>query len=163
MGGFASIDANMELAPKAWWSRSFREEAVLVGAASYNLVRFLRSFTIEAEIGIGHRFGVSGTEGWIAGYLRYDNFPWNHVLRTTVAASIGLNYIDRLPVSESFDPTRPRSRLLHYFSPEITFAQPDQPHRELVFRSHHRSGVHGPFNGVKGGADAFVVGLRHRF
>ena len=164
--GFASTgDSEMFTAPRAWWDSKFREESLVGGALSYNVLRFLRYFTLEAEIGVGHRFGIGATEGWMAGYVRYDNFPWNHVVRTTVAASIGVNYITRLPVSEDpvTDPNHPRSKLLHYFSPEITFALPDSPQHELVFRVHHRSGVWGLFNGVRGGADAFVVGYRYRF
>lgn len=163
MAGYASIDADMQFAPKAWWDKSFREEAVIVGAASYNVVRFLRHFTFEAEVGLGHRFGVGATEGWVAAYIRYDNFPWNHIIRTTVAASVGVNYISRLPRSERDEPGEPTSHLLHYFSPEITFALPDKPEHELVMRIHHRSGIFGLMNGVHGGADAFVVGYRYRF
>ncbi|HRK19268.1 MAG TPA: hypothetical protein PK970_09955 [Hyphomicrobiaceae bacterium] len=163
MAGYASIDADMQFAPKAWWDKSFREEAVIVGAASYNVVRFLRHFTFEAEVGLGHRFGVGATDGWVAGYIRYDNFPWNHIIRTTVAASIGVNYISRLPRSERDEPGEPTSRLLHYFSPEITFALPDKPEHELVMRIHHRSGIFGLMNGVHGGSDAFVMGYRYRF
>ncbi len=163
--GFASVDSDMYMAPKALWDSNFREESVVGGTISYNAVRFLRHFTLEAEIGVGHRFGVGATEGWVAGFVRYDNFPWNHVLRTTVAASIGVNYINTLPASENppGDPGAARSKLLHYFAPEITFALPDQPQHELLFRLHHRSGVFGLFNGVHGGADAFVMGYRYRF
>lgn len=164
MAGYASIDSDMYMAPKAWWSKSFREEAVVIGAASYNVVRFLRHFTLEAEIGIGHRFGVGANDAWAAAYVRYDNFPWNHVIRTTVAASLGLHYVSRLPLSENkADPTEARGHLLHYFSPEITFALPDKPEHELVMRLHHRSGVFGLMHGVHGGADAFVMGYRYRF
>lgn len=163
MAGYASIDSDMYMAPKAFWDKSFREETVIVGAASYNVVRFLRHFTLEAEIGLGHRFGTGANDTWVAAYVRYDNFPWNHIIRTTVAASVGLNYIDKYPVSESYDPTKPRAHLLHYFSPEITFALPNRPEHELVMRIHHRSGVFGLMKGVHGASDAFVMGYRYRF
>ena len=161
--GFASVDSDMYYAPKAWWDGSFREEAFAGGAVSYNVVRFLRHFTLEAELGYGHRFGVGAHEGWAAAYVRYDNFPWNHVLRTTFAASVGVDYVSELPISERGDGTNPTSKLLHYFSPEITLALPNSPQHEMVFRLHHRSGVFGLFNGVRGGADAFTVGYRYRF
>ncbi|NOU07464.1 MAG: hypothetical protein HOO99_14915 [Hyphomicrobiaceae bacterium] len=162
--GFASVDSDMYMAPKAWWDTKFREEAFAGGAVSYNVIRFLRDFTLEAEIGAGRRFGIGASEGWAAAYIRYDNFPWKHILRTTFAASVGVDYITKLPLSEdNADPTRARSKFLHYFSPEVTFALPDSPQHEMVFRLHHRSGVFGLFNGVRGGADAFTVGYRYRF
>lgn len=162
MAGYASIDADMQFAPKAWWNKSFREESVIVGAASYNVVRFLRHFTFEAEVGLGHRFGVGANDVWVAGFIRYDNFPWHHILRTTIAGSIGVNYIDELPMSER-GAGKPTSHLLHYFAPEITFALPDRPEHELVMRIHHRSGIFGLINGVHGASDAFVMGYRYRF
>ena len=53
--------------------------------------------------------------------------------------------------------------LLHYFSPEITFANPDNKDFEIVTRLHHRSGVFGLFDGVDGGSTFLSVGFRRHF
>jgi hypothetical protein len=45
--------------------------------------------------------------------------------------------------------------LLHYFSPELTFADPDNKDFEIVTRLHHRSGIFGLFGGVAGGRPFF--------
>jgi hypothetical protein len=132
-------------------------------ALSREVARFHEAFSIEIEIGAGGRFGsdYDAAEAWLAAFLRYDRFPWNDVVRTTVAVSTGVNVISHLPPDEVGEDDN--SRLLHYFSPEITFALPDHPNNELVLRWHHRSGVFGTFGGVRGGSNVVALGLRHRW
>ena len=65
-----------------------------------------RGFTVEAEVGLGKRFGrQSETEVWGAAYLRYQGFPWDRFLVTSVAVSTGLNY-----ASDISDVERNRAR-----------------------------------------------------
>src|SRR5450759_3222178 len=70
--------------------------------------------------------------------------------------------LSKLPPSETY-PGDPTSHLLHYFSPEITFALPEFKQHELLIRYHHRSGVFGTFNGVWGGSNVIALGYRYRF
>lgn len=146
------------------WTAEFRDDYFAGAALSRRLVRFWDHFSVEAEIGIGGRFGVTdGVEGWGALFLRYDGFPWNKWIYTTVAISTGLNYVSRLPPAETVDPNDPTSHLLHYLAPEITFALPEYKQHEVLVRYHHRSGVLGTFNGVWGGSNVITVGYRNRF
>ena len=125
----------------------------------------------ELEAGVGQRFGeLHATELWGALYVRWHAFPWNHFLRTTIAVSTGLNYATKVEELErKRDDFGNGSRLLHYLSPEITFALPDQENWEVVLRYHHRSGGGGilgeyrVFNGVTGGSNHATVGVRYRF
>ncbi len=124
-------------------------------------------FTIDTEVGIAKRFGAeTETEYWTALYLRWRKFPWNHIVKTTIGASIGVNYATGVSIYEK-DKAITRgsegSRLLHFFSPELTLALPEHDNVELVFRFHHRSGVWGTFNGVHGGSHFGTVGLRFKF
>ena len=145
------------------WTARFRDDYFAGGALSRRLVRFWNYFSIEAEVGVGARFGMTnGPETWGAIYFRYDHFPWNNKLYTTVAVSTGLDYLSNLPPSETY-PGDPTSHLLHYFSPEITFALPEFKQHELLIRYHHRSGVFGTFNGVWGGSNVISTGYRYRF
>jgi len=145
------------------WTARFRDDYFAGGALSRRLVRFWNYFSIEAEVGVGARFGMTnGPETWGAIYFRYDHFPWNNKLYTTVAVSTGLDYLSKLPPSETY-PGDPTSHLLHYFSPEITFALPEFKQHELLIRYHHRSGVFGTFNGVWGGSNVIALGYRYRF
>jgi hypothetical protein len=130
----------------------------------------------ELEAGIGQRFGsLHEEEVWLALYGRWRYFPWNDYVRTTVAASTGVNYVSAIPQYEVFySGNNQGSRLLHYISPELTLGLPSMPDTDLVIRSHHRSGggryfgnnfpAYGSlFHGVEGGVQFLTVGIRHHF
>ena len=105
-------------------------------------------------------------KGGLRIYLRFDGFPWNNRIRTTVGISTGLDYLSNLPAAETSpdgEPEEHTSHVLHYLSPEITFALPKHPNQELVIRLHHRSGLFGAINGVSGGSNMVTVGFRHRW
>jgi len=160
-GASAGDDRLIELLASPW-KADFRDDYFVGGAVSYRLVRFWKYFTIEPEVGVGRRFGQTNTpEVWGAIYLRYDGFLWNNYVYTTIGFSTGLDYLWKLPPSETHG--GPTSHLLHYFSPEISFALPSHKQHELLFRYHHRSGVFGTFNNVWGGSNVMSVGLRYRF
>jgi hypothetical protein len=147
--------------PTDWDSRNDHIVATAVSRRMWRLWRF----DLEPEAGIAQRFGKQDeTEVWAAVFFRYRGFPWDDVVLTTAAISTGLNYASG--VSEVED-ERARdgsgSRLMHYFSPEITLALPDRPDVELLFRIHHRSGVYGLVSDAWGGAQYATVGLRVRF
>lgn len=165
--GYTDHDGQMFKAPKAAWDSSFREEKIAGVALAYRAGRFWNHFTLEFEGGLGTRFPDSHAEdGWAAAFVRFDGFPWKHLLYTSVGASIGVNYVSKLPASELptlTQPDRPTSKLLHYFAPEIAFALPDRREHEVFARLHHRSGVWGLFDGVHGASDALVFGYRYRF
>jgi hypothetical protein len=160
--GLSASDSDLhELVVQPWLADG--EYGFAAVALSREVARFHEAFSIEVEVGVGGRFGTGydAAEGWLAAYLRYDGFPWNDVVRTTVAVSTGVDLVSRLPPDEVAE--EDTSRVLHYFSPEITFALPDNPDNELVVRWHHRSGVFGTFDGVRGGSNVVALGLRHRW
>ncbi len=138
-----------------------------VGAAvSHEVVRFFNHFSVEAELGGGVRVEPSvdhfSPEIWGAANLKYDGFPWNHLVRTTLGASIGLNWVAKIPPSEHYPGIPDAARLLIYTGPEIAFSLPDRPETELVFRIHHRSSGYGLMWGASSASDVFTIGLRFR-
>jgi hypothetical protein len=136
----------------------------LIGLALSRHAATLWRIDVEPELGIGQRLDQDVTEIWIALYGRYRGFPWDRYLVTTMALSTGLNYASAYS-EEEIERTGETSgyRVMHFFSPEVTFAHPDNPGLELLFRFHHRSGAYGLFNDVGGGAHYGTVGLRLRF
>lgn len=160
-------DAGDYVAP---WNYEFEDSFLVSGAFSRRVLTVGRWASAELEGGVGQRFGdMHATELWGAVYFRWHAFPWNSVLKTTVAISTGLNYATEIDERElRRDNARRGAKLLHYLSPEVTFALPKVPDWEVVLRYHHRSGgaeLFGGslFNGVGGGANHAMVGLRHRF
>lgn len=165
--GYTDHDSDMQEALRLPFDSGLREEKLVGVALAYRAGRFLNHFTLEFEGGLGRRFPISdATEAWAAAFIRFDGFPWKHMLYTSLGASLGVNYVSALPASELptlAEPDRPTSKLLHYFSPEIAFALPDHRQHEMFVRLHHRSGMWGLFNGVHGASDALVLGYRLRF
>ena len=152
------------------WDYDYGNSGLVGIAFSRRIITGYDSFAIEAEFGAAQRFGsgASATEVWGALFGRWYNFPWNNFVYTTVAVSTGLNYastVDAVERARSIN----HSHLLHYFSPEITFAAPDKKDTSLVIRLHHRSGgrilgwTGGIFNGTSGGAQYLTVGIRKNF
>lgn len=154
-----------------FWEWDWEKSHLLAVAFSRRIATISGVLDVEPEIGIARRFGrMDETEVWGAVFFRWTHFPWNTFVKTSVAASTGLNYATGISALErARDRNANGSRLLHFFSPEITLAHPDFPNTELVLRLHHRSGggrVIGHidmFNGVASGAHHASIGLRVRF
>jgi hypothetical protein len=168
LDGDLSFAAEEFIAP---WDWDFTGTGLVAGALSRRLLTFAGVIDIEGETGIGQRFGnMRETEFWVALYARWTWFPWNHIVRTTIATSTGFNFATGVPAAErEWDSTRRGSKLLHFFSPEITLGLPSHPDWDLVARIHHRSGgriLFGEidmFNGVGGGVHFATLGIRYRF
>ena len=122
-------------------------------------------FSIDLETGAAYRFGDEDMgEVWGAIYLRFDGFPWNDTVYTTIAANTGLSYITETSEFErGRDEKGQTSQVLHYLGPEITFADPDNKNLELVLRYHHRSGIFRLIDDVAAGSTFMSAGIRFRF
>ncbi|MEM8797405.1 MAG: hypothetical protein AAGE61_17730 [Pseudomonadota bacterium] len=133
--------------------------------ASRRILTAFDHFHIEIEVGAGQRFGQQHEqEFWFAPYLRFDGFPWNRYLHTSVAINTGLNYATGVSeVEEIRGGPAPGSRLLHFLSPELTLALPQLPDYQGTVRLHHRSGAFGVVSDSKGGSQYLTFGLRKRF
>lgn len=152
--------------PELPFTWDYRSDDHLIGiTVSRHAATLFGHVDIEPEIGLGQRVGRQDeTEIWGAVYARYRGFPWDHIVTTTAALSTGFNYASGVSeVENDRAGDEDGDRLLHYFSPEITFALPDRPDIELLFRFHHRSGVFGLVSDARGGAHYGTVGLRFRF
>jgi hypothetical protein len=151
--------AGLMIAP---WQGNYGTETFIGAAVSRRTGRYLDYFTIDLEAGAGYRSGGS-SEFWVAAYLRYDGFPWNHVIYTTLAYNVGLSYVSSVSAIESGSCAAHCTRLLHYLAPEVTFANPANRNAELVVRWHHRSGIFGAMFDNKGGSQFITAGLRGRY
>jgi hypothetical protein len=94
--------------------------------------------------------------------VRWVTFPWDHYLDTTFAAGDGLSYATDIPRIEG-EKHNTTTRLLNYLLFEFTFSIPEHPEWALVTRIHHRSGVFGMFDGVRGASNVLGAGLRYSF
>ena len=158
------------------WHYQYGDSGIVGGALSRTIFEIGNLYATEIEGGLAQRFGsLHETETWIALYARWKYFPWNSYLITTIAISTGLSYASAVTPYEASEASDGKGqRLLHYFSPEITFAMPSRPNLEFMIRFHHRSGggsVYGNnlplygsiFHGADGGMQYLTVGRREHF
>ncbi|MDQ2077205.1 hypothetical protein [Marinimicrobium sp. ABcell2] len=96
---------------------------------------------------------------------RWMHFPWDHILDTRVAYGGGLSYALEVPYIEPrSEPEREDStRLLHYLLLEVEVTLPEAERWSAFARIHHRSGVFGLFDGVRGGSNFIGVGVRYQW
>ena len=148
------------------WNADWGSDVFYGASYSHRLGRIRRDFAVDFEVGGGYRSGATNSpEAWTAVYLRYDGFRWRERLYTSFAISTGIHWMNRLPEVETGTALRPeafQSKVLHYLSPEITFALPQHPESEVAIRYAHRSGVFGAFNGVWEGSNVLTIGYRRR-
>lgn len=182
--GGRGTDTNFTQSVYAPWTINFVDLSFVGGAAStrlgtmndfahelgHDLGMIGDEFTIEGELGAGYHFGDETMgEFWSALYLRYDGFPWNDHIYTTLAANIGVSLLtqesdfERSRDANSDGEDGNASRFLHHFSPEITVADPDNKNLELVLRLQHRSGIFGLIDGITSGSTFITTGVRVRF
>ena len=143
--------------PSAPWDWKWGNAGLAGAAISRRLLTLWQALNIEPEIGVAKRFGdMHADEGWLAIYFRWIRFPWNRILRTSIAVSLGFSYAADLP------PGSHGAHLLNYFSPEVTFALPNHPRYELLVQFHHRSNLW-IGKAADPGWQYLTVGLRCRF
>jgi hypothetical protein len=159
--------------PLPVWKWHWRNSGIVAGAFSRRLVTFWNVLSLEPEVGAGQRFGeMHATEFSGVINIRWNYFPWNDYLKTSIGLSEGLSITTEEDTKERL-PNNPSvvgnhlvftgSQVLNFFSPEITFALPQYEAYELLVRCHLRSGVFGTINGVHAGAQFFTTGLRVHF
>jgi hypothetical protein len=160
-GGLVSTERLSTILLEPWNASVETDTPWLGGSISKRIGALGKGLTFELEGGAGYRFSNEDAgEVWGGLFARWDRFPWQDKVYTTIAVSTGLNYATR--VSE-IEWSENNSKLLHYLGPEITIADPDNKNLEGVLRLHHRSGVYGTFNGVRGGSNIVTIGARKRF
>ncbi|HSK40027.1 MAG TPA: hypothetical protein VK943_09700 [Arenibaculum sp.] len=131
-------------------------------AVEHRFARFAGKVDLGVEVQALRHWGDQ-SHGEFTGALvaRWNPFPWDHIVDTSIAVGEGLSYASRVPELE-IRKHRDSERLLNYLLVEAAFAPPGDPGLSFVVRVHHRSGVFGLFNGVKQGSNFLNFGLRWR-
>jgi hypothetical protein len=93
--------------------------------------------------------------------LRWQDFPWNPWLRTTLAAGPGFSYSFQIwEADKQRHPGEDRSRLKFWLPVELTAALPRWPQHQVVLFLDHQSGGN-VFD--QGGVDVWGLGYRFEF
>ncbi len=130
------------------------------------LLRYIRS-TFQLGGTLAYRRDRENNEdvGELALYfaLRWRDFPWNHYVATTLAIGEGISYATEAPEEEKEDDPNDSQSLMNFLVFEATFAHPQHPHLQLVYRLHHRSGAYGIFDSRDFGSNVLGLGVRYHF
>jgi len=133
------------------------------------LVRFLDPVlsSIDVVLNLTYQDDPAGNIFEINPYImaRWSKFPWSKTIRTTFGAGWGLSWASDIPSIE-INPNTVNGdyhNIMNYLAAEATFALPDHPDWQLVYRLHHRSGIFGLLGADNVGNTAVQVGLRHYF
>jgi hypothetical protein len=138
----------------------------LAGVAwSYQLHEAPRNLSWEIEGQLVQHFGRQDHQELnVLLNARWNRFPWDHRIDTSVALGWGQSFATAVPELEPrSDRDEDSTRLLNYLLVELDLAPPARPEWGLVLRLHHRSGIFGLYNGVNGGSNFIGAGLRYAF
>jgi hypothetical protein len=133
-------------------------------SAKRTWIHFGKYFSIEPEIGIGRRFGVAtGTEGWLALYMRWHHFPWSDFVRTSIGVGVGPSLAENVRIGPNGLYDNGGVSLANYFSPELEIGLPSHPDVNLVMRYQHRSNIWGVLQNNSDDSQFWTVGMRVNF
>lgn len=146
-------------------STEFKDSYVYVLSAGKQFGHFSRRIDMEWEGQIARHAGKQDHyEANAALTLRWQPFPWDHYVDTSLAFGNGLSYASEKSFLEEEDSDDDEtSNLLYYILVEAAFAKPGERHWELFLRTHHRSSVYRLINGVDAGSNFVGLGIRYRF
>jgi hypothetical protein len=92
---------------------------------------------------------------------RWEKFPWDASLDTSLAFGIGPSYATDEPEVE-IDNNDETSKFLVYWMIELALGLPEYPQTALILRLHHRSDAWGLIN-KDGGSNGIGCGIKYRF
>ncbi len=144
---------------------TFENSTLAVLAVAKKISDAYPSYHWEVEGQIGKHFrDQTHWEFNIAAIVRWKRFPWNRYLKTSVAIGDGLSYATEVPPLELRSHTNTgATRLLNYLLLEMTVTPPQVEEWSIVGRIHHRSGIFGLFNDVRGGSNVLALGIRFAY
>ena len=137
--------------------------AVIAWGKAYAFESPNHQWELEAQIGKHYR-DQSHLEFNLLAIYRWQKTPWDNILKTSFGIGDGLSYASEVPPLEAASHTNTgAARLLNYILFEMTAAPPQAKDWAMVVRVHHRSGIDGLFNDVKGGSNVIAIGLKFRY
>ena len=145
----------------ALWDLDYQDSTLAGLAVSQGIGRFDHRLSFEIEGQVVRHFGDQ--DHWefnLPIIARWEAFPWDEVVDTSLAFGIGPSYASEKPKVEVAN-DGDSQRWLVYWMAEIEVGPPDKGW-SAIFRLHHRSGA---FRLVadEGGSNVMVIGFKQRF
>jgi hypothetical protein len=139
------------------------DSSILAGAVGWTFYRpATRMWSLELEANVARHFGIQDHFEFNAPVLtfRWEHFPWDRRLDTSLAYGIGPSFATTTPEYERIRKGDSEPVML-FWHIEAAFGLPDSPWA-TIFRLHHRSTGYGMF-AEDGGSNILSLGLRYEF
>ena len=93
--------------------------------------------------------------------IRWEQFPWNHLVKTTLTSGVGLSYSSQIYLMDiKRHPMQDRSKFKINWPLQLTLAMPQHPDHQLMLYIAHQSGGN-LFD--EGGTNGLGVGYRFSY
>jgi hypothetical protein len=146
------------------WSSNYADAYLVTGAYS-RAYREFREGALRTEFEINATYNFGDQDHWEVNVapltLRWQRFPWDEKLRTTVAFGVGFSYAFEFPRVE-YELENDTQQFLIFWQLEVT-AGPREGPWSAVLRLHHRSPAWGAVGVADGGMNAPSLGFRYQF
>jgi len=159
---YAGAHAQDDLNDVVTFQPKFEDNAyIAVVALARELWHYKHYFSFELEGQVAKHFNKD-TQWEFAGVFigRWNYFPWDKYVDTSVAVGDGLSYYTEVSEVEKED-DEDAQRSLNYLLFEVALGLPKYPEWDLVFRIHHRSSVFGLYGA--GGSNFVCAGIKFGF
>ncbi|HZF36182.1 MAG TPA: hypothetical protein VE914_20465 [Candidatus Angelobacter sp.] len=161
--GVLSVEESSDI----WLHGDFElADDTLVGVGlSKRLFSVGRDLDFELELqSVKHFGGQNDFEFNLPLIVRWNTFPWDSFIDTSVAFGDGLSIATETPDLEKARYGGDKSgAALNFVMVELTLSLPEHPNIQFVNRFQHRSGAFGLINNTSDASTAFVWGFKFRF
>lgn len=146
------------------YSKNYTDSYLLAASYQYAYQEHLEgALRIEYELNAAYNFGEQ--DHWELNVapigLRWQRFPWDHYLHSSLAFGLGVSYaFDRPEVEQRLE--NDTQQFLLFWQLELTAGPLDGPW-SAVLRLHHRSPGWGVMGVADGGMNAPSLGFRYSF
>jgi len=164
--GFAGV-LSVEKSSDIWLHGDFElaDDTLLGVGLSNRLFSVGPNLDFELELqSVKHFGGQNDFEFNLPLIVRWNTFPWDSFIDTSVAFGDGLSIATETPDLEKARYGGDKAgAALNFVMVELTLALPEHPNIQFVSRFQHRSGAFGLINNTSDASTAFVWGLKFRF
>lgn len=164
--GFAGV-LSVEKSSDIWLHGDFElaDDTLLGVGLSKRLFSVGPNLDFELELqSVKHFGGQNDFEFNLPLIIRWNTFPWDRFIDTSVAFGDGLSIATETPDLEKARYGGDKAgAALNFVMLELTLALPEHPNFQFVNRFQHRSGAFGLINDAGDASTAFVWGLKFRF
>lgn len=146
------------------YSKNYTDSYLLAASYQYAYQEHLEgALRVEYELNAAYNFGEQ--DHWELNVapigLRWQRFPWDHYLHSSLAFGLGVSYaFDRPEVEQRLE--NDTQQFLLFWQLELTAGPLDGPW-SAVLRLHHRSPGWGVMGVADGGMNAPSLGFRYSF